>query len=422
MKLYTPVLVVFGLFVSLWFITGPLSYMTHSETVASPNSAAVVATTVSVVIPGKGAGITKQTTLTNAKLLELADSLYRDGQVPLGDYRYSTSAAKKGYVYLCNARKDNPGSAVNGPWIKGVTWNYKQKVEISGSVSWPQASFTNTVSGTTRTLTGNALPLTHTTGVFPVAKSDAAAAYDPNPNTISAQTISQKLPTNPVYSEIPYCMGGEVGIMLTGVPLFNAFDAGLRDAPAHELQDSCEGHPQGTGEYHYHSLSSCFKDTGVQTVLGYAYDGFPITGGKVAEGKYLTTDDLDECHGITSDVIIDGKKKTTYHYVMTVDFPYSAGCFRAKPVTTGPSVGAPTNRPQPNQTTTRPTAPQGAQGTGIVPAQGQPQGGQPPQEAIAACSGKSTGLSCLFTTPRGDSVSGVCDTPPGATSAACIPR
>jgi hypothetical protein len=422
MKLYTPVLVVFGLFVSLWFVTGPLSYMTHSETVASPNSAAVVATTVSVVIPAKGAGITKQATLTNANLLERADSLYQDGQVPLGDYRYSTTAAKKGYVYLCNARKDNPGSAVNGPWIKGSTWNYKQKVEISGAVSWPQASFTNTVSGSTRTLTGNALPLTHTTGVFPVAKNDAAAAYDPNPNTISAQTISQKLPANPVYSEIPYCMGGEVGIMLTGVPLFNAFDAGLRDAPAHELQDSCEGHPQGTGEYHYHSLSSCFKDTGIQTVLGYAYDGFPITGGKVAEGKYLTTDDLDECHGITSDVIIDGKKKTTYHYVMTVDFPYSAGCFRAKPVTTGPSAGAPTNRPLPNQTTARPTASQGALGTGGTPAQGQSQGGMPPQEAIAACSGKSAGLSCSFTTPRGDSISGICDTPPGAISAACIPR
>ncbi len=412
MKIHTPVLVVFALFVSLWFVTGPLSYITQQNADAVPNSAAVVATSVSVTIPKAATGIRKQTVLSQAKLLELADGLYLDGQVPLGDYRYSTTEAKKGYVYLCNARKDNPGSSVNGPWIKGDTWNYYKKISVSGSVSWPNATFSNTVSGTTRTLSGNALPISHTTGTFPVVKSDAAVAYDPNPNTISVQTITQKLPANPVYSETPYCMGGEVGIMLTGVPLFNAFDAGLRDAPAHELQDSCDGHPQGSGEYHYHSLSKCMKDTGVETVLGYAYDGFPITGAKVAAAKYLTTDDLDECHGITSDVIIDGKKKTTYHYVMTVDFPYSAGCFRAKPVTVGPSaVGSPrtdtqSQSPAPD---TRPTA----QGAGPT---------QAPDVAFAACVGKSNGTSCSFVGGRGEQLSGTCDTPPGAGSLVCVPR
>jgi len=34
-------------------------------------------------------------------------------------------------------------------------------------------------------------------------------------------------------------------------------------------------------------------------------------------------------------VKINGKKVTTYHYVMTQDFPYSVSCFRAEPVTTG---------------------------------------------------------------------------------------
>lgn len=415
MKLHTPILVVFALFVSVWFLTGPLSFMTRpSESVA--NSAAVVATSVSVVIPQKGTGITPQTTLTNAKLLALADNIYRDGYVPLGDYKYSTSVAKKGSVYLCNARKDNPGSAVNGPWIQGETWNYLQKISIAGSVSWPSAQFSNTVQGATRTLTGKALPVSHATGVFPVAQNDAAAAYDRNPNTISAQKIMQKLPIDPVYSQTPYCMGGEVGIMLTGVPLFNAFDAGLRDAPAHELQDRCDGHPQGSGEYHYHSLSRCIKDTSISTVVGYAYDGFPITGSKVAEGKFLTTEDLDECHGITSEVLVDGKKKVTYHYVMTVDFPYSAGCFRAKPVTTGPSAGMPAQgqsaqSPQANQQ----LPPQGTDAGGSAP------GGTPPQEAITACKDTLKGGSCSFVSPRGDRISGTCDSPPGSSALACVP-
>jgi hypothetical protein len=278
---------------------------------------------------------------TYAELLALADNTYADGNVPLGDYKYVTDAPKKGYIYLCNVHKDNPGSMVSGPWMGTNTWNFLQKISIQGNVSWPNASFSNTISGVYRTLTGNDLPINHTTGSFPVSANDPAATYDKNPNSISAQTLNQKLPTEPTYSATPYCMGGEVGIMLSGVALFNGFDAGLRDAAAHELQDSCEGHPQGSGEYHYHSLSSCFKEISNDTVLGFAYDGYPITGPKVADNKYLTTEDLDECHGLTSEITVDGKKKTTYHYVMTQDFPYSASCFRAKPVTTGPSAGSP---------------------------------------------------------------------------------
>ncbi len=290
---------------------------------------------------------------SQSELLTLADNTFADGIVPLGDYKYVTTGPKKGYVYLCNVRKDNPGSMVNGPWISGSNWNFLQKVSIQGSVAWPQASFKDVVSGTLRTLTTNALPTTHTTGTFPVSASDPAHAYDANPNTISAQSITQSLPSNPTYLETPNCMGGEAGIMLTGVPLFNAFDAGLRDAPAHELQDSCDGHPQGSGEYHYHSMSSCFKDTSVRTVLGFAYDGFPITGPMVAPNKYLTTADLDECHGLTSEVIVDGVTKITYHYVMTQDFPYSVSCFRGKSSWAGPSGGG--------------AAPSGMQGGGMPP-------------------------------------------------------
>jgi len=75
----------------------------------------------------------------------------------------------------------------------------------------------------------------------------------------------------------PTCVGGEVGVVLTGAALtgaalFNAFDAGGRDAVAWETQDACSGHPQDQGAYHYHSLTSCIADPGdgQSTLLGYA--------------------------------------------------------------------------------------------------------------------------------------------------------
>ena len=348
-----------------------------------------------------------QTVYTEAELLAMAGNPYASGSVPLGDYHYVTDAPKVGYVYLCNVHKDNPGSSVIGPWVHGDTWNFLQKVSVQGSVSWPNATFSNIVSGAYRVLTGNDLPVGYTTGVFPVASSDPAHAYDPNPNTISAQALKDSLPANPVYSNTPYCMGGEVGVMTDGVALFDAFDAGLRDAPAHELQDSCNGHPQGTGEYHYHSLPACFTDIMETTVLGYAYDGFPITGPEVAPGKFLTTANLDVCHGLTSTITEDGKQVTTYHYVMTQDFPYSASCFRGKPTTLAPSSSTPAQ-----SGSSQSSSPQSSDTQAGA-------GGSPPQSAIDACSGKGVDSACSMTTPQG-TLTGTCRTPPNS-SLACIP-
>lgn len=193
-----------------------------------------------------------------------------------------------------------------------------------------QSSFSNKVISSTRSIITNDLPA-HTSGIFPVSSGDPAYSYDRNPNTIKAQSLSYNLEANPIYGA-PQCVGGEVGVMLTGVALFNGFDAGGRDAGAWEVQDSCDGHPQNKGEYHYHTLSRCITDVGVRTVIGFALDGFPITGPKVGADSILTTGDLDECHGITSEIVLDGKTMTSYHYVMTQDFPYSVSCFRSTPI------------------------------------------------------------------------------------------
>lgn len=261
---------------------------------------------------------------------------YKDGILPVGDGKYSSDSAKVGSVYTCskyaqNLSSDQGGAGTRGPWFTNNNTEYdvNKKAHVQGSVMW-QASFSNTISGTTRNIVTNDLP-THPTGVFPIAASDPAYAFDRNPNSIKGQTLTYALNADPTYG-VPNCMGGEAGIMLTGVALFNAFDAGGRDAGAWEVQDSCSGHPQKEGVYHYHTLSSCIKDVSVHTVIGYALDGFPITGPQVSANNILTSSDLDACHGIGSEITLDGKPKTMYHYVLTQDFPYSVSCFRGQAI------------------------------------------------------------------------------------------
>lgn len=273
---------------------------------------------------------------------------YANGILPVGDGKYETTAAKTGYIYACSGYAQNIGTSQGGADKRG-TWfvnnntqyDTAKKPHVAGSVIW-KPTFSDTLSGGNRIILSNDLP-NHPTGIFPIATADPAYAYDRNPNSIRSQTLSYALPASPVYGS-PHCMGGEAGIMLSGVALFNAFDAGGRDAGAWEVQDGCSGHPQMSGEYHYHTLSSCIKDSSISTVIGFALDGFPITGPKLSTHNVLTTANLDECHGIVSQITLDGKKVTTYHYVMTQDFPYSISCFRAQPIQNGPPAGQ-TNQP-----------------------------------------------------------------------------
>jgi hypothetical protein len=263
---------------------------------------------------------------------------YADGILPVGDEKWTLTDPSVGTIFLCRdtfVADGQAGAQNRGPWfVDGDTsFDIDLKAAIQGSVTWsPRLSVT--VDGAQRVIATNDLP-EHPTGEFPVAHDDPARVYDANPNSISEQSLEYRLTVSPEYGE-PQCMGGEVGVMLTGVALFNGFDAGGRDAGAWEVQDTCDGHPQNRGVYHYHSLSSCISEVGVDTVIGWALDGFPITGPTVSAGNVLTTADLDECHGLISDVLVDGEVVTTYHYVMTQDFPYSVSCFRATPMRQGP--------------------------------------------------------------------------------------
>ncbi len=275
---------------------------------------------------------------------------YANGILPVGDGKYLTGGPKSGYIYACSGYANNlqnqaGGAGRPGPWFVGTTeYSVNKKLHVRGAVKW-QASFSDVVSGATRTIITNDLP-NHTTGVFPISPTDPAYAYDRNPNSIKGQTLTYGLSANPTYATAPTCEGGQVGVMLTGVVLFDGLDAGGRDAGAWEVQDNCDGHPQKDGIYHYHTLSACINNVSVKTVIGFALDGFPITGPQLGTNNYLTTADLDECHGLTSEVVLDGKNVTTYHYVMTQDYPYSVSCYRGTPIQPpGQANGVPTNHP-----------------------------------------------------------------------------
>ena len=67
-----------------------------------------------------------------------------------------------------------------------------------------------------------------------------------------------------------------------------------------EVFDSCDGHPQEHGIYHYHKIPSCVYDNSNMQLLGVALDGHAVFGPKDEAGNELTSADLDECHGRTA--------------------------------------------------------------------------------------------------------------------------
>lgn len=257
-------------------------------------------------------------------------------RLPVGDGKLITSSPRVGFLLVCSI-PSSPNPPGRAPWISGDgTWDSTAKIAVQGSVSWPSQFSVNPI-GTLVNIMGNGLP-SHPTGVFPIARgSDPAAQYDGNPNAIVASAMAWGLPANPQVNTTPTCTSlGAIGVLLSGARLYNASDADGRDAVAHEVQDACDGHPQGAGQYHYHNASRCLADTRLATghsaLIGYAADGFGIYGNLGTGGVSLTNADLDECHGHAHDVTVEGATNSRYHYHATREFPYTVGCFRGTPV------------------------------------------------------------------------------------------
>jgi YHYH protein len=255
--------------------------------------------------------------------------------LPLGDGRVS-SQPKRDYVMSCQNRFQGGGAFRDGSWIHSDgTWDSTSKAVVDGDVAW-DGKYEIKVENGKRKLIGNGLPTDHHTGIFPIQQSDDAFKYDRNPNSIRDTKIVFELSLIPQKALKPSCVPmGTVGVMKTGVAIFNALDGEGRDAVAHEIQDKCDGHPQREGHYHYHNMSKCVetgKSEKHSELFGYALDGFGIYGIYGENGKELTNGDLDDCHGHTHEILWDGKKANMYHYHATREYPYTVGCFMGTPI------------------------------------------------------------------------------------------
>ena len=261
-------------------------------------------------------------------------------KLPIGTSMVSITFAKVGGLFACDSGNPNGGGAFTaGPWLNESegTWDLSKKISVQGKVSWPMAVYTEKISVSTRDITSNGLPVNHITGTFPIASDDPAYSYDHNPNKIASTSVRLSLPLSPLKADKPKCLGkGSVGILKNGVSLYASVDERNRDAVAYETQDSCDGHPQQTSVYHYHDIPVCIRNAtipmGSSTVVGFANDGFPIVVERDANGNLPTNADLDECHGRTSKIILDGKLVEMYHYSATYEFPYFIGCFKGSPI------------------------------------------------------------------------------------------
>lgn len=261
-----------------------------------------------------------------------------------GDGRVTTQAPKRGYIYVCTTAPfaRAPRGREDTPWVRSDgTFDAAAKPTVEGAVRWP-SQLAIKVDGDKRLIVANALP-SSPTGVFPIARDSAAFQYDRNPNGIQPQSVHWTLPRVPSVAEPPNCLppGGPIGVFLDGSYLFNALDAAGRDGVAHEVQDACGGHPARRGDYHHHMGDLCMDlgdPQGTSPIVGYALDGFAITG-PYRDGRVMRNADLDACHGRVDDMEWDGERRLMYHYVANFEYPYTLGCYR----------GTPTARPGPQR-------------------------------------------------------------------------
>ena len=307
---------------------------------SSSDTTLVSADSVATTMPGSSTSTVQSTSITSDDSIvnTWVGSPIDTTQLPIGTSQVSLSSAKIGGLFSCSGGNPNgQGAGRLGPWINEAkgTWDMSKKAAVQGSVSWPMATYSEVVTGNTRKITSNGLPVNQVTGVFPISSSDPAYAYDGNPNSIASSTITVSLAANPTKAAAVSCLGkGRVGILKNGVSLFASLDAQNRDAIVYETQDKCDGHPQQQSVYHYHDVPSCIRNaaTGSSTVVGFAQDGFPIVVERNAKGELPTNVDLDKCHGRTSKIELDGKVIEMYHYSTTYEFPYFIGCYTGTPI------------------------------------------------------------------------------------------
>jgi hypothetical protein len=146
-----------------------------------------------------------------------------------------------------------------------------------------------------------------------------------NPNRIAEQNLVFRIPLNPkAASTISATPLGPIGISVNGVALYNQY-AGPNQPLEREIAtfDRYHGHPQQTGQYHYH-IEPLRLTNDDNSLVGFLLDGFPVYGRKDIDGAHPTNlDDANGHFGATIDY-----PNGIYHYHITPSEPYISGGFK----------------------------------------------------------------------------------------------
>lgn len=145
-----------------------------------------------------------------------------------------------------------------------------------------------------------------------------------NPNLISSQNITFRIPASPTKATASSTPLGPMGVATNGVVLFNQYAAGMQPlGPEIQSFDRYNGHPTGSNQYHYHVEPLWLTASSKAVLIGVLLDGFPVYGPQDSNGA--TPTDLDSCNGHTT--ATPDFPSGIYHYHVTSAVPYIAGCF-----------------------------------------------------------------------------------------------
>jgi hypothetical protein len=217
----------------------------------------------------------------------------------------------------CQKSADNATTTTSSATLPDVFKKFNTTVTIS-------------VEGNYVVLKSNAVP-DHKSPYFATTDSryeaynGSNAAYAKNPNSIITQNLTFKIPLNPASAATKQATAlGPIGISLNGVPFYNQY-AGPNQPLTNEINsfDQYNGHPQQSGQYHYH-VEPLFLTSakGRGALLGFLLDGYPVYG-PLENGTLVLNSSLDAYHGHTH--ATTEYPNGIYHYHITADAPYING-------------------------------------------------------------------------------------------------
>lgn len=256
----------------------------------------------------------------------------------------------------------SPLKTSDRPWFDAETNTIEISEEIpyvNGNVSATYYAaegsvFSITEDNNFRYFKGNGIPNTPM-GIFPVQEGTrayewyAAAPGGTNLKTgepyssaaaipVAPYILDLKITKYPKYNKMPEPINYLIiGVTFTGtvwhVEVAAANNTDWYNPISILPTDEAFGHPFNE-QYHLHAyswktlLKESEKNVYPSPLLGYALDGFGIYGPYDKDGNIIMNAQLDECHGLTSEVMWEGKMTNIYHYVVNYEYPYCIGAFR----------------------------------------------------------------------------------------------